>query len=134
MNALVIDDSMTMRHLVKRMLEDSFPGCHVSEASEGRAAIRALTQQRIDLIITDLEMPGMDGRRFLSTLQGNPLLRKKSVIVLSSAITDELRSLMADAENVALLSKPADARAIKEAVEKTLSMNPSFEASKEVTN
>jgi CheY-like chemotaxis protein len=124
MNALLVDDSTTIRHLVKRMLEESFPGCVVSEAAEGRAAIRALTQQRIDLIVTDLEMPGMDGRRFLSTLQGNPLLKKKSVVVLSSAISEEMKAALSGAENVVLLPKPASSRAIKEAVEKALAMNP----------
>ena len=131
MNALVIDDSTTIRHLVKRMLEESFPGCAVSEAVEGRAAIRALTQQRIDLIITDLEMPGMDGRRFLSTLQGNPLLKKKSVVVLSSAITDELKASMSGTENVVLLAKPASSRTIKEAVEKAMAGNPAAAAQAE---
>jgi two-component system chemotaxis response regulator CheY len=120
MNILVIDDSVTIRHMVKRMLEESFPGSTVHEAGEGRSAIRALTQQKIDLIITDLEMPGMDGNRFLETLRGNPLLRKKAVVVLSSSITADLELKLQGVSNVVLLQKPARREALREAAERCM--------------
>jgi CheY-like chemotaxis protein len=126
MTALVIDDSTTIRHLVRRMLEELFPGCQVQEAAEGRSAIRSLTQQRTDLIITDLEMPGMDGTRFLETLRGNPLLRRKAVIVLSSSITPDLENMFKGVGNVVLLPKPASRQSLKEAAERC--MRATFDA------
>ena len=66
-----------------------------------------MSRRRVDLIVTDLNMPGMDGRTFLKLLQGNPVLCRKPVIVLSGNITDDLRFMFRDTPNVRLLSKPA---------------------------
>jgi CheY-like chemotaxis protein len=100
MEFLIIDDSPTVRGLLRRLLEGEMPGCRVREAAEGRAAIHELTQGKVDLIITDLQMPGMDGHRLMSVLKGNPLLRRKPVIVLSSSITEELRGLFKDIAHI----------------------------------
>lgn len=112
MQILVIDDSATTRGLLRRALQQACPDCVVREASDGKSAIRELTQGKVDLITTDLEMPGIDGHRFLETLRGNPLLRRKKVLVFSSAITPELVEKFSDNTNVAFLSKPASNEAI----------------------
>jgi CheY-like chemotaxis protein len=96
MNILIIDDSNTTRGLLRRILQQVDPDCVIREAEDGKAAIHALTQGRFDLIVSDLEMPGVDGHRFLEVLRGNPLLRRKKVLVFSSSITPELRALNAD--------------------------------------
>lgn len=117
MQILIIDDSATTRGLLRRALIQGCPDCVVREAVDGKSAIHELTQGKVDLITTDLEMPGIDGRRFLETLRGNPLLRRKKVLVFSSAITPELRQSFSDNPNVAFLDKPASLDAIARAVQ-----------------
>lgn len=117
MQILVIDDSATTRGLLKRALMQTCPDSVVREAADGKAAIHELTQGKVDLITTDLEMPGVDGHRFLETLRGNPLLRRKKVLVFSSAITADLIARFADNTNVAFLSKPASNEAIAQAIQ-----------------
>lgn len=116
MQILVIDDSATTRGLLKRALLAVLPDCTVREAADGKSAIHELTQGKVDLITTDLEMPGVDGHRFLETLKGNPLLRRKKVLVFSSAITKELQARFSDNPNVAFLAKPASNEAIGQAI------------------
>lgn len=59
--ALVIDDEAMVRQLVRRMLEPEF--CKVLEAGDGEAGLRMIGQngERIDVVLTDLLMPGIDG-------------------------------------------------------------------------
>ena len=56
---LVIDDEAPIRRVARRVLEDE--GHEVLEASDGEAGLQLLAQQRPDLVITDVFMPGQDG-------------------------------------------------------------------------
>ena len=124
LRVLVADDSPTARGILRRALESSFGDCEVFEAVDGRSAMREMTKGKMDLIITDLEMPGVDGHRFLQTMQGNPLLKKKKVLVFSSAISPELKISLAGQPNIGFLSKPASAEGIAQAVRDLLSSTP----------
>lgn len=57
---LVVDDSATMRQLLKMILGRTLP-CRVSEAPDGEAALALLRDQAFDLILTDVNMPRLDG-------------------------------------------------------------------------
>jgi two-component system chemotaxis response regulator CheY len=115
-NILVIEDSPTIRKMVCRILEKNFPSCIIREACEGREALSEMSNKKVDLIFTDLQMPGMDGQTFLKMLHHNPLLKNKPVIVLSSSITAQLREELSVYESVRLLAKPSSAEEISETV------------------
>jgi two-component system cell cycle sensor histidine kinase/response regulator CckA len=104
---LLIEDSDTVRSFLHHSLRAALPGATIVEAAEGRAALRELTRCRADLIITDLQMPGMDGRAFLATLRQNPILRHKRVLVLSSDNSRDLRDRYASDPHLAILPKPS---------------------------
>src|SRR5262249_59773238 len=59
--ALVVDDEPMVRHLVRRILEPEI--CSVVDVEDGETALRLLQRQAdsIDLVLTDLSMPGIDG-------------------------------------------------------------------------
>lgn len=104
---LLVEDSPTVRQFVKVVLKDAFAGCEMIEAEDGRAALAAMKSRRISLIITDLQMPGMDGLSFVQLLRNNAVLKKKPVIVLSGAVTDDARESLTQLEKVQVLAKPA---------------------------
>jgi two-component system chemotaxis response regulator CheY len=106
-NVLIIDDSATVRLHLRKLVQDELPGSEVLEAEDGRTGLRQFGQHRVDLALVDLNMPGMDGATFLRTLHGNPLLRRKPLLVLSSSITPELRAEWADDDLVRFLGKDA---------------------------
>jgi CheY-like chemotaxis protein len=105
---LLIEDSATVRRILRRLFETEMPDAKIIEAPDGRAALREVTRCRADLIITDLQMPGMDGRSFIGTLRANQALRKKSVLALSSDELSDLRRLYAGDAGILFLPKPSN--------------------------
>jgi len=117
---LVIEDSATVRGFVRLALVRSIPGCVIREAEDGRAALSEMAQKKVDLIITDLEMPGMDGRTFLRAIRANALLKKKPVMVLSGSITPDLLSEFKDDSYMWFLEKPSTTQEIVEIARRLL--------------
>jgi CheY-like chemotaxis protein len=82
MLALVIDDSMLIRHIVCRFLETR--GFRVETATDGIAALEALKAIRPDLILTDLQMPRLSGYQLIDALKANEETADIPVLVLAA--------------------------------------------------
>jgi two-component system chemotaxis response regulator CheY len=118
---LVVEDSATVRHYVKQVLNQGYQNCEVLEAEDGKAALAAMKTARISLIVTDLQMPGMDGLSFVQLLRNNAVLKRKPVLVLSGAVSDEARENLRALDRVQVLAKPASPEALLGAVRQLLS-------------
>ena len=82
---LIVDDSATSRMIVRRCLEMAgYSDAIFLEAGDGAAALDLLETNPVDLIVTDLKMPRMDGRTFVRKLQSNPTTSEIPVLVVSS--------------------------------------------------
>lgn len=79
--ALVVDDSMLIRHTVCRFLEDR--GFRVESATNGIEAMEMLCALQPDIIVTDLQMPKMDGHELISALKGKPQTSEIPVVILA---------------------------------------------------
>jgi class 3 adenylate cyclase len=79
---LVVDDNRVNRLLLGRALEQL--GHAVTFAENGRQALEALRQRRVDLVLLDIEMPEMDGYQVLEALAADPHLRELPVVMMSS--------------------------------------------------
>jgi len=79
---LVVDDSATVRKFVSASL--TMQGYDVIAACDGMDALEKLPSGTFDLVITDLNMPNMDGFEFIRSLRENPQYREIPVIILSS--------------------------------------------------
>jgi len=84
---LIVDDSPTIRFGLKRDLGQL--GAVVTEASDGYEALNIVNSEDFDLIITDIEMPRMDGFTFCSKLKSHPTKNSIPVIILSSKEKEE---------------------------------------------
>ncbi len=80
--ALVVDDSMLIRHTVCRFLEER--GFQVEAATNGLEALEMLATMEPDLIITDIQMPGMSGVELISALKNDTRTAKIPIVALSS--------------------------------------------------
>jgi two-component system chemotaxis response regulator CheY len=118
---LVVEDSSTVRAYVRRVLLDRFHGSQILEAEDGKAAIEVIKSGRVDLVVTDLQMPGMDGASFVQVLRSDPILAQKPVLILSGMITAKVREEMASLPRLRFLPKPATPEALEEAVRGLLS-------------
>jgi len=79
--ALVVDDSMLIRHTVCRYLEEQ--GFQVESATNGAEALEMLNSIEPDMIITDLQMPKMDGRQLIDALKARPATAKIPIVILA---------------------------------------------------
>lgn len=87
---LVVDDSITTRTLEKSILEAH--GYRVSQCVDGREAVERLAEGiDVDLIISDVEMPRMDGFTLLQAVKANPRTADIPVILVTSRASDEDR-------------------------------------------
>jgi CheY-like chemotaxis protein len=83
--ALVVDDSMLIRHSVCRFLEER--GFAVESATNGQEALELLQTVLPDVIITDLQMPKMDGHELISALKKIPATANIPVVVIAGKRT-----------------------------------------------
>jgi two-component system chemotaxis sensor kinase CheA len=87
---LVADDSVTTRTLEKAILEEA--GYEVRLAADGHQAWRILQKEPIDLVVADVEMPGMDGFTLTETLRHSVALPRIPVILVTSLSSDKDRA------------------------------------------
>jgi two-component system chemotaxis response regulator CheY len=104
---LIVDDSQTTRSMIKRILSMlEAPIGKVHEAADGAEALAALRTVRIDLVLADLNMPGMDGFEMIAQMRKDPALRSIPVLVIS-AQPDPKKIAMLQRQGVAgYLPKP----------------------------
>lgn len=77
---LIVDDSRTVRQLLKLILMKHLP-CFITEACDGQQAIGILHQENFDLLITDINMPNMNGLSLISRIRGDLDLKIPIIIV-----------------------------------------------------
>lgn len=104
---LVVEDNADMRDYVTRILESHW---QVSSVADGDAALRHLRTTPVDLVLTDVMMPKLDGFALLRTLRSDPRLKQLPVIMLSARAGEEasVEGLQAGADDY--LIKPFTAR------------------------
>jgi two-component system chemotaxis sensor kinase CheA len=83
---LVVDDALTVRELQRSILERA--GFEVRVAADGREALARLAEGPSDLILTDIEMPNLDGFGLTAAVRADPALANIPVLILSSRSSD----------------------------------------------
>jgi len=85
---LIVDDSQSMRTFVRRVIDAS--GIELSEclqASNGREALEMLRKEWVDIVLTDINMPEVDGEELIRRLAADDLLESIPVVVVSTDST-----------------------------------------------
>jgi two-component system chemotaxis sensor kinase CheA len=86
---LVVDDALTVRELQRSIFENA--GYRVRVAVNGEEALVAISEERPDLVLTDVQMPRMDGFELTEAIRKQPTLASMPVIILTSRGSDEDR-------------------------------------------
>ena len=82
---LIVDDSSTIRRIISRCLERAeVEVSEVFEASDGRQALDLLSTQPVDVVLTDINMPNMDGLQLLGEMKRSQLWGMIPVLVITS--------------------------------------------------
>ena len=118
---LIVEDSPTMRALLVSALEDLEGSLKISEVESGFEALRQLPRESYDLILTDINMPDINGLELVSFVKTNEAYRSIPLIIVSTEGSERDRdkgmSLGADA----YLVKPFDPEDLREVARELLS-------------
>ena len=114
---LIVDDSSVMRKIVERSLRQAgLNGLVVLEASSGAEALEALKRAPVDLILSDINMPVMDGLEFLRQTRAQKLATGVPVVMITTESSEEHVKQAIQAGARAYLRKPFTADQVKERV------------------
>ncbi len=105
MNILIVDDSRVMRKIIIRTLRQAgFEGHTIEQAENGQEALERIDASTPDLVLTDWNMPGLDGIDLLKAVraQGKDI----PFVFITSEATDEMHSLAYGAGAAAVITKP----------------------------
>jgi CheY-like chemotaxis protein len=103
---LTIDDSKTMRDMLRVTLTDA--GFDVLQGIDGQNGLDVLGQQRVDAVITDINMPIMDGYEVIRQLRRSPMHKTTPILVLTTESDAEKKKLARDAGATGWMVKPFD--------------------------
>jgi len=82
---LVVDDSSAIRKILLRVLgQTNLPIAQIHEANDGVEALKALEGGNVGLIMSDINMPNMDGLQLLTTIRANPAWKNLPVIMITT--------------------------------------------------
>lgn len=104
---LIVDDSATSRMIIKRCFEIAgYPNAKYYEAEDGLSAVTFLQENWVDLILSDLKMPKMDGNTFIKKLKMRDETRDIPVVVISSMGNEVTESQLLGDGVRAIIRKP----------------------------
>jgi two-component system chemotaxis sensor kinase CheA len=116
---LVVDDALTVRELQRSILERA--GYEVVTAVDGVEAMATLAEGPVDLVLTDVEMPRMDGFALTESIRANPARSNLPVLILTSRASEDDRQRGMEAGADGYIVKSAfDETALLSAVERLL--------------
>ena len=118
---LVVEDSPTMRQLIVFALK-RIRGFKIVEANDGVDGLKKLSAEKFDLILTDINMPIMDGLKLVSMVRNDPNYKDTPIIVITTegATEDRERALALGANEY--ITKPIQTMKILETVKKLMSV------------
>lgn len=117
MKILIVDDFSTMRRIIKNLMRDlGYANTH--EADDGTTALPMLKSGGFDFLITDWNMPGMQGIDLLKAVRGDPQLASLPVLLVTAEARREQIVAAAEAGVNGYIVKPFTAQTLKEKIEK----------------
>lgn len=85
---LVVDDFSTMRKIIRNLLKESGFG-NVEEAEDGAIALQRLNMSHVDFVISDINMPNMNGFELLAAVRGDPKLKHLPFLLVTAEARKE---------------------------------------------
>jgi len=116
---LIVDDFSTMRRIVRGLLREM--GClHAEEAEDGAVALGMLKAAKFDFVVSDINMPNMNGFDLLKSIKSDPELRHIPVLMVTAEARKEDIVLAAQTGAAGYIVKPFTKATLEEKVQKIL--------------
>jgi two-component system, chemotaxis family, chemotaxis protein CheY len=115
---LAVDDSASMRQMVAFTLKGA--GYNVIEAADGQEALDKARGAKVDLVLTDQNMPKMDGITLVKNLRGMPSYNGTPILILTTESSDEMKAKGRAAGATGWLVKPFDPGKLLAVIQKVI--------------
>jgi two-component system chemotaxis response regulator CheY len=115
---IVVEDFNTSRQIIKKTLESM--GHQVEEAVDGREAIKFFNGDKIDLVITDYNMPHMDGGALVEYIRSKEAYKYMPIFMLSTETSSVKQERAREAKITAWIRKPFEVTEFKNLIRKVL--------------
>jgi two-component system chemotaxis response regulator CheY len=119
-HALIVDDSATMRNMIKAVVADM--GFDVTTAQDGEKAFRFAQSQAFDIVITDINMPNMDGIELIRVLRETETMKYTPILVITTEGGDNVKQAGKAAGASGWIVKPFNPETLTRAVAKLCGM------------
>jgi two-component system chemotaxis response regulator CheY len=116
---LIVEDSATTRALIRAVI-DEIGEFETVEASSGFEALKMLPQQQYDLIITDINMPDINGLELISFVRNNPRFTHLPIVIVSTERSEEDKERGMALGATAYVTKPFKSFELQEIIKKTI--------------
>jgi two-component system chemotaxis response regulator CheY len=118
---LIVDDSPAMRSFIRRVMQVSgFEFDQCLEAGNGEEALNVLESEWVDVILTDINMPQMNGEQFVRHLEEDDCMRSIPVLVVSTDGTEKRIHQMLSLGAKGYVTKPFTPETLREELERLL--------------
>lgn len=111
---LTVDDSASMRMLLKATL--TAQGFRIEAANDGNHGLERMLEVQPDLLITDINMPGMDGFGLIEEVRKLPQFRGTPILVLSTEFAEDKKTRARSTGATGWITKPFDAERLASAI------------------
>lgn len=119
MKFLIVDDFSTMRRIVRGLLKEM--GClNAAEAEDGVVALSMLKANRFDFVVSDINMPNMNGFELLKAIKADEALRHLPVLMVTAEARKEDIVLAAQSGAAGYIVKPFSKATLEEKVQRIL--------------
>ncbi len=115
---LAVDDSASMRRMVSFTLKNA--GYDVVDAVDGMDAWNKAAQRRFDLVLTDQNMPGLDGLGLTRKLRANPDFETTPILILTTESSEAMKQAGRAAGATGWMVKPSDPAKLIEVIGKVI--------------
>jgi two-component system chemotaxis response regulator CheY len=116
---LIVDDFSTMRRIVRSLLKEM--GCHnADEAEDGAVALNMLRTQKFDFVVSDINMPNMNGFDLLKAIKSDDKLKHLPVLMVTAEARKEDIVLAAQTGAAGYIVKPFTKATLEEKVAKIM--------------
>lgn len=124
-DVMIVDDSPAMRRFIRRVIEVSgFDVGRYLEAGNGEDALAQLQQEWVDVVLTDINMPKMDGEELVTEMRKQDHLAAIPVIVISTDATEVRIARLKQLGAQGYVTKPFAPERLREEIENILGVTP----------
>jgi len=116
---LIVEDSATTRALIRAVI-DEIGEYETVEAESGFEALKMLPQQEYDLIVTDINMPDINGLELINFVRNNPRYNRLPIIIVSTERSEEDKKRGMALGATAYVTKPFKSSELQEIIKKSL--------------